>query len=131
MKRPAISIEQHNLIYNVGIGISWLVSAFLRLIADSIAIKVLIVIVGLILVSLVLYSIIGKRERDDELTFTYAEQARSFGFFVGTCICLIFFSISLIDENFVSLVFAAPVILGVSHIAVGWRFYHLEKYGDE
>ena len=131
MKRPDISIERHNLIFYIGVGIGWIISALLGLINDSITVKFLVVIINLILVSLLLYSLIAKRERDDELTLSYSERARSFGYLVFSCSCCIFFSFDLLYEDIISLHFAAPFILGISHLAVGWKFHCLEKYGDK
>lgn len=130
MKRPNISIERHNLIYYSAVGIGWITSSLLGLIDDSIAVKFLVVIINLILVSLLLYSLIAKKEPDDELTLSYSHQAHSFVFLVATCACCIFGSVALLYEGSIPAEFATMFTLGVSHIAVGWKFHCLEKYGE-
>ena len=89
-----------------------------------------IAFIDLVLVVILLYTAIGKIEKNDEMTFSYYEQARSFGFHAATCVCMALIIINIIFDGCVPFRVGAPVILGIAFISTGWFFRMLETSED-
>lgn len=130
MKRPFINLDKHNLLYNIGVGTGWFVTGLLGLIDYIKPVNYFIAFVDVVLVAILLYTAIGKIEKNDEMTFSYFEKARSFGFHAATCACMILISINIIFDGCVPFKVGAPVILGIAYMTTGWVFRQLERGND-
>lgn len=130
MKRPFVTLDMYNLLFYMGVGGAWFITGVLSLIDDIRAVKFIIIAIDLLLISLLLYTSIGKREKNDEMTYSYFEKARSIGFYMGTIACMILISINIIYDGCIPFKFGGPVTLGIAYMSTGWTFRQLEQSGD-
>ncbi len=130
MKRPFVTLDMYNLLFYIGVGTGWFVTGILSLIDDTKAVKFIIIAVDLLLISLLLYTVIGKQEKNDEMTLAYFEKARSIGFFMGTIACMILININIIFDGCIPFKVGGPVTLGIAYMSAGWTFRKLENSGE-
>ena len=131
MKRPDINIDRHNLLYYVVVGIGWLLVGLLdifrdeyRLVASASA------IINALMIVLLLYVIIGRKEKNDEMTLTYQERAMTMGFYVMTFMILLLLSADQLLKWNVPFQVYGHIILGIGFIVTGLKFRQLEQDGD-
>ncbi|SEH20640.1 hypothetical protein [Selenomonas sp. KH1T6] len=130
MRRPAINIDQHNLLVYIGVGAGWFLAGLLELIDGGIALKAFQIILFLAIVIILLYTAIGKNEEHDEMTFAYYKEALAAGFHSITITCLLFTIVDALLDYTIPFHFAGYIMLGIGYFSAGWKFRQLERDGE-
>ncbi|WP_027407164.1 hypothetical protein [Anaerovibrio sp. RM50] len=131
MKRPEINLDKHNLLYYICVGGGWLLVGLLDIISnDNIILLSISACINALMIMVLLYVLIGKRETGDEMTIKYHERAMSEGFYFITCLCLILLCVDNIFKLNVSFQVYGHLMLGVGFLVTGFKFHQLEKDGE-
>lgn len=130
MRRPAINIDQHNLLVYIGVGAGWFLTGLLELIDGGIALKAFQIVLFLAIVIILLYTAIGKNEEHDEMTFAYYKEALATGFHFITITCLLFTIVDALLDYTIPFHFVGYVMLGIGYFSAGWKFRQLERDGE-
>ena len=132
MKRPEITIGRRNMLLNLGVGAGWIISAVLGVLeSHSQVFHNLDIFIITIMALVLLYTLAGKHEANDEMSVAHSNEAYRCGFLA---ICFAILLLLFLDKHFISggipFNFAGYFIMGVGNITAGWKFYQLERDGE-
>ncbi|SFW30789.1 hypothetical protein [Selenomonas ruminantium] len=130
MKRPDISVDQHNLLVYVGSGIGWIIIGLLYFVTGNEIVKMVQIGLSCLMIAIMICVFMGKHEKNDEMTLAYHHEAFTLGFHVMVIACLLLLIVDNCFEVKIPFQVEGNVLIGLGFLSAGWKFCQLERDGE-